>query len=143
MERRACSSEDSPGRGSVESPVYKKKVKPSGQKSWPRKEGCMGREKAGDRAWPRKQGHDKEAIKPQKNRSGVTSQKVRRKSRVRMEGVTERGSGIKHGKCHSVWRPGVRWCLLSEELPAEPRRQDPDIGGLRANRRRGRRHKQR
>lgn len=105
LDRRARSSEGSLGCGSVESPVSKTEVKPSEQRSGPRKGVWMRREKAHYRAWPRKAGHNNEAVKSQKkleNWRRITSWKPRRISRVRMEGVIKRYSGIKHGKCHFV-----------------------------------------
>lgn len=105
LDRRARSSEGSPGCGSTESPVSKTEVKPSEQRSGPRKGVWMRREKAPDRAWPRKAGHNNAAVKSQKkleNWRRITSWKPRRKIRVRMEGMIERYSGIKHGKCHFV-----------------------------------------
>ena len=136
LEMGGCSSEDSLGSGCMESPGYKRRVKPSEQMGWSRKEVWMRRGEAGDRAWP---GKGATKRKPQshrnlENQKGGTSQKPRRKSRVRTEGASRKCHGLKHGKFHFVRRPGVRWCLLSMELLAGPWRPNPDFSGWRVNR---------
>lgn len=61
-----------------------------------------------------------EVTKTVREREGRNFTKLKGKSRVRMEGTIKRCRRIKYGKFHFVWQPGVRWRLLSEELPVEP-----------------------
>lgn len=136
-----CSAEVWAG-GRGESPVYKRKVMGVDERV---QEGGVD-EKRPVRLPGKGRGALKgrrEVTKAVREREGRNFTKLKGKSRGRTEGMIKRGRRIKYGKFHFVWQPGVRRCLLSEELPVEPWRERSDFSGFGVHRRRGGRRRER